>query len=462
MTSVVSCSVSDISAAENNDHGSPCNPTTKKSNGKRKSASLPGETVEYLKAWMMSPEHIAHPYPTEQEKVDIMKDTNIELKQLTNWFVNNRKRYWKPRVEARLQQQAQAAQAAVQAHAAAVSATQQQQHQHQHQRLIAGVSPESARSNLVTPSVGLFKLKLSSPSSLSPEVIKPSPIKFVSAPSPPPSLLHQSFVTSPLTLMAHMIDRRSKMMISLPETSTTAVTVAETSSTSSTPAASVSASEGEMSDSGNTSDDTTSDGPNIPRKDLSFIHLKMKKKQLLKSKSSTPIAPSTIAPSVSSSETPQESTTTTTRPIYARSVSFCSLDKISSEATSRLCNMKKNTSEATPRLCSLDTISSEATSRLCNMDMIFSESTSSSSSTLSTCKEIEIACSSKSKKRSIDDNELPLVVATCINHVPQAKRFRTVSFDLWRKKCDDATHHFNDEALPSLDEAAHLFGFISA
>jgi hypothetical protein len=71
---------------------------------KRKSTSLPSETVEYLKAWMMSPEHIAHPYPTEQEKAQIMADTGIELKQLTNWFVNNRKRYWKPRVEARLQQ----------------------------------------------------------------------------------------------------------------------------------------------------------------------------------------------------------------------------------------------------------------------------------------------------------------------------------------------------------------------
>jgi Homeobox KN domain len=54
---------------------------------------------------MMSPDHVAHPYPTEQEKAKIMEDTGIELKQLTNWFVNNRKRFWKPRVEARLQQQ---------------------------------------------------------------------------------------------------------------------------------------------------------------------------------------------------------------------------------------------------------------------------------------------------------------------------------------------------------------------
>lgn len=72
---------------------------------KKKSTSLPAETVDYLKAWMMSPEHIAHPYPTEQEKSQIMADTGIELKQLTNWFVNNRKRFWKPRVEARIQQE---------------------------------------------------------------------------------------------------------------------------------------------------------------------------------------------------------------------------------------------------------------------------------------------------------------------------------------------------------------------
>jgi Homeobox KN domain len=71
-------------------------------NAAKKPTTLPNEAVEYLKAWMMSPEHIAHPYPTETEKVKIMHDTGLELKQLTNWFVNNRKRYWKPRVEAHI------------------------------------------------------------------------------------------------------------------------------------------------------------------------------------------------------------------------------------------------------------------------------------------------------------------------------------------------------------------------
>ena len=63
-----------------------------------KAAPIPADVVEYLKAWMMSPEHVAHPYPNKQEQLDIMADTGIESKQLSNWFVNNRKRFWKPRV----------------------------------------------------------------------------------------------------------------------------------------------------------------------------------------------------------------------------------------------------------------------------------------------------------------------------------------------------------------------------
>jgi Bromodomain/Homeobox KN domain/PHD-finger len=56
---------------------------------------LPPETVEYLKAWMTSAEHVAHPYPTEEEKAEIVAATGIDLKQLSNWLVNHRQRYWK-------------------------------------------------------------------------------------------------------------------------------------------------------------------------------------------------------------------------------------------------------------------------------------------------------------------------------------------------------------------------------
>lgn len=64
-----------------------------------KKCALSPETTEYLKNWMLSPEHIDHPYPTEEEKAQIMRHCGIEMKQLTNWFVNNRKRIWKPKLE---------------------------------------------------------------------------------------------------------------------------------------------------------------------------------------------------------------------------------------------------------------------------------------------------------------------------------------------------------------------------
>lgn len=69
------------------------------SHNSKKKTALSAHAVEYLKNWMMSPDHIDHPYPTEDEKLRIMNETGIVLKQLTNWFVNNRKRYWKPKVE---------------------------------------------------------------------------------------------------------------------------------------------------------------------------------------------------------------------------------------------------------------------------------------------------------------------------------------------------------------------------
>jgi len=47
----------------------------------------------------MHPNHIQNPYPTEEEKTEIMAATGIEKKQLTCWFSNNRKRFWKPKMD---------------------------------------------------------------------------------------------------------------------------------------------------------------------------------------------------------------------------------------------------------------------------------------------------------------------------------------------------------------------------
>jgi hypothetical protein len=52
--------------------------------------------VAVLQAWMFSPEHIAHPYPTGAEKQELADATGITLKQVTTWFMNGRKRLWQP------------------------------------------------------------------------------------------------------------------------------------------------------------------------------------------------------------------------------------------------------------------------------------------------------------------------------------------------------------------------------
>mmetsp|Transcript_5301 Transcript_5301/g.15545 ORF Transcript_5301/g.15545 Transcript_5301/m.15545 type:complete len:389 (+) Transcript_5301:1866-3032(+) len=79
--------------------------------GRGRINSLPTHVVDYLKAWILSPAHIHHPYPTEEEKAKIQEDTGIELKKLNNWFVNNRIRFWKPRFEAMQRKQKQQGQA---------------------------------------------------------------------------------------------------------------------------------------------------------------------------------------------------------------------------------------------------------------------------------------------------------------------------------------------------------------
>ncbi len=48
---------------------------------------------------MMHPTHVEHPYPTDDEKTVIMRQTGIDKKQLTTWFSNNRKRFWKPTID---------------------------------------------------------------------------------------------------------------------------------------------------------------------------------------------------------------------------------------------------------------------------------------------------------------------------------------------------------------------------
>ena len=75
----------------------------KKSGGKSR-RELPSGAVATLKAWLLSPEHFTHPYPTPQDQIMLMQKTGIDKKQLKNWFTNARRRIWKPMLKKQLEQ----------------------------------------------------------------------------------------------------------------------------------------------------------------------------------------------------------------------------------------------------------------------------------------------------------------------------------------------------------------------
>ena len=77
------------------------------SGGKGRKASrreLPTGAVATLKAWLLSPEHFTHPYPTPQDQAILMEKTGIDKKQLKNWFTNARRRIWKPMLKKQIEQ----------------------------------------------------------------------------------------------------------------------------------------------------------------------------------------------------------------------------------------------------------------------------------------------------------------------------------------------------------------------
>ncbi|KAM0006116.1 putative transcription factor Homeodomain-TALE-KNOX family [Helianthus debilis subsp. tardiflorus] len=59
---------------------------------KRRAGKLPGNTTSVLKSWWQS--HAKWPYPTEEDKARLVQETGLQLKQINNWFINQRKRNW--------------------------------------------------------------------------------------------------------------------------------------------------------------------------------------------------------------------------------------------------------------------------------------------------------------------------------------------------------------------------------
>ncbi|XP_059440531.1 homeobox protein knotted-1-like 10 [Corylus avellana] len=61
---------------------------------KRKKGKLPKEAKLALMEWWNT--HYRWPYPTDEDKMKLSEATGLDQKQINNWFINQRKRHWKP------------------------------------------------------------------------------------------------------------------------------------------------------------------------------------------------------------------------------------------------------------------------------------------------------------------------------------------------------------------------------
>nr|ACA34978.1 KNOX1 [Streptocarpus rexii] len=61
---------------------------------KKKKGKLPKDARQKLLSWWEL--HYKWPYPSESEKVALAESTGLDQKQINNWFINQRKRHWKP------------------------------------------------------------------------------------------------------------------------------------------------------------------------------------------------------------------------------------------------------------------------------------------------------------------------------------------------------------------------------
>ncbi|KAK8934069.1 hypothetical protein KSP40_PGU022360 [Platanthera guangdongensis] len=69
---------------------------------KKKKGKLPSEAMHVLLYWWAA--HYKWPYPTlllgiegnEADKILLAETTGLDQKQVNNWFINQRKRHWKP------------------------------------------------------------------------------------------------------------------------------------------------------------------------------------------------------------------------------------------------------------------------------------------------------------------------------------------------------------------------------
>jgi len=81
--SIVFSSALDLSLWDGQDNDS-------ENDHQKRKGNLPKEITNILRAWLMS--HLQHPYPTKDEKEELIGQTGLDMDQICNWFVNARRR----------------------------------------------------------------------------------------------------------------------------------------------------------------------------------------------------------------------------------------------------------------------------------------------------------------------------------------------------------------------------------
>ncbi|PRP87675.1 hypothetical protein PROFUN_02375 [Planoprotostelium fungivorum] len=81
-------------------------PSITDDSNKKRRGNLPKSATNLLKGWLFN--HIFHPYPTEEEKGILSVQTGLSLNQISNWFINARRRILQPMIESARSKQMEA------------------------------------------------------------------------------------------------------------------------------------------------------------------------------------------------------------------------------------------------------------------------------------------------------------------------------------------------------------------
>ncbi|KAF9434703.1 hypothetical protein BGZ76_007570 [Entomortierella beljakovae] len=61
---------------------------------RKRRGNLPKSVTAVLKSWLV--QNATHPYPTEEEKTRLSEATQLSMNQISNWFINARRRILQP------------------------------------------------------------------------------------------------------------------------------------------------------------------------------------------------------------------------------------------------------------------------------------------------------------------------------------------------------------------------------